>query len=200
MGEVVCRRCGEEYTEYHISHILSPADQHAFRVGLYCPKCRTRGDPRPRDVRLMLESLAEIRQDLERKYLHLTLWFSAGQGDTLLVSPQHCYTLLEDYFIHCQIAEARIKEAWSKGILSYEEVQEYYCKIGAEVTSVIEFTKSVPLVADRMVKLTETQPFIPHLLKVFTRPEVYEAFVFLNRRYRTRAEPSDDRIALNKLH
>ncbi len=154
-------------------NILTEKDQNAFRVGLYCPKCKIRREPSARTERLMLESLVEIFRDLEDRYLHLSLKFSPGLGNKRPLSPQRCYSLLEDYFIHCQIAEARIKEAWKKGILSYEEVQGLYREIGGDVTSIIRASKSIPVVTDKMIKLTESQP-IPRLLKVFTRPDVYE--------------------------
>jgi hypothetical protein len=147
----------------------------------------------------MLESIVEIIQELERKYLHLTLKFTPGLGNKRPVSPATCYALLEDYFIHCQIAEARIKEEWKKGILCYEEVQGLYKELGRDVTSIITISKSNLSINDKMIKLTETQPFIPRLLQAFTRPDVYEAFVHINRRYRARAEPTLQRMGTEKL-
>jgi hypothetical protein len=198
MGEVLCRKCGEEYNEYYISHILPEKDRTAFRIGLYCPKCQTREEPSEHDTKLMLESIVEIIQELRDKFISLALKFTPGAGNKRQLLPESVYTLLEDYFISCQIAEGRIKEAWKNGIINYEEVQGLYKEIGGDVTTIIFISKLTPPLNDKMIQLTETQPFVIRLLKIFTRPDVYEAFVYLKRKYRAMAEPSEDRTAENK--
>lgn len=198
MGEVFCRRCGEEYTEYHISHILPEKDRSAFRIGLYCPKCRVRKEPNERERNLQLESIAEILKELNDKFITLTLTFVPGTVLKRSLSPERAYALLEDYFVCCQIAEARIKDAWKNGTISYEEVERLNKEIRGEVTTIISISKLTPSLNDKMIQLAETEPFVIRLLKTFTRPEVYETFVYIRRKYRPKVEPSEDRTAESK--
>jgi hypothetical protein len=195
MGEVVCRRCGEEFDEYYISHILPEKDRPAFRAGLYCPKCRSREEPSERDRELKLRSIAEIMYELSEKFIPLTLRLVPGKLNKRPLTPEEEYSLLEDYFVGCQIAESRIKDAWKSGILTYDKVHWINKEIGGDVSAIVSLSKSNRSLNTRMIQLVETEPFVTRILKAFTRPDVYEAFVYLNRKYRARAEPSESRTA-----
>jgi len=196
MGMVVCKRCGEEFEEYYISHLPGKM-RSAFMEGTYCPRCRTRVEPSDFDKKLATKSIIEILQEVRDKFRILGKEFGIGRIQQSL--PQNAYSLLEDYFYTCQMAESRIKEAGRKGVLTYQGVEKLNEAIGKDVSTLISFLPTNRILNEDMMVLAEKEPSVIQVIKDYSGPQNYEAFVLLNRKGRPlRGCALIDRVAESK--
>lgn len=166
MGNVYCRKCGEIWDYYYVSHEMSPADRSTFMKGLGCPKCLSRKAPETVEREKALASIIESLNDIEGqlKNLETALGVGAKRG---AVSQFDAYNILEQFFLNCQVAEDRIKLAIKKDYITDTQLAALNKEIGEAVQRMIGASKQSSLVTQAMVRLAETNPIVYRTLQSY---------------------------------
>lgn len=187
MSEIHCRRCGEIWDYYYITHEMPPSERTVIMKGDGCPKCRNCEVPEEGERDLALASIIESLNEITRHYAAL---------DTLLehrlkkyILPENeVFIILEQLFISCQVAEQRIKIAMKRGYINEMQLNLLNHEIRGVVQKMIALSTHSPLITHIITQLAETKPVVMGILRSFTSPSQYGRFQFLVRKH----EPADN--------
>jgi hypothetical protein len=162
MGGVFCRKCGEPWDFYYVTHEMTPEERNEFLKGLSCPKCRKR-IPEGSEKERALASLIETLNEVESGVRQIVTRIRSLKGIT---SIRDADSLTEAFFYSCQIGEERIKTARKKDYITDVQVQVLNNELRGFVRKILEISVASPLLADSVKKLSENESGIKELLAV----------------------------------
>jgi hypothetical protein len=160
MGGVFCRKCGEPWDFYYVTHEMAPEERSDFVKGLSCPKCRKR-IPEGAEKEMALASLIETLNEVESKVRQTIASLRSTKGITSIGDAD---SLVGAFFYSCQIGEERIKHARKKDYITDVQVQALNNELRGFVRKILEVAGASPLLADAVKQLSETESGIKELL------------------------------------
>jgi hypothetical protein len=160
MGGVFCRKCGEPWDFYYVTHEMTPEERSDFVKGISCPKCAKR-IPEDTEKELALTSLIETLNEVESEVRQIIASLESPKG---IASIGDADSLVETFFYTCQIGEERIKTARKKDYITDVQVQALNNELLGFVRKMLEVSISSPLLTNAVKKLSETEPGIKELL------------------------------------
>lgn len=162
MGGVYCRKCGEPWDFYYVSHEMSPAERSDFVRGLCCPKCRARTPPDVTEKEKALASIIEVLGEIELMVKRLETISPNGSAIHL---PEGANRALEYFFFSCQVAEERIKTAAKKNYITVTQVTALNNELHENVRKMLRVTARSPPLTHAMQALLDTNdPVIKDLI------------------------------------
>jgi hypothetical protein len=160
MGGVFCRRCGEPWDFYYVTHEMTPEERREFVKGISCPKCAKR-IPEDTEKELALSSLIETLNEVESEVRQIIASLRSPKGIT---SVGDADSLVGAFFYSCQIGEERIKIARKKDYITDVQVQALNNEIRGFVRKIMEISVASPLLVEAVKKLFDTESGIKELL------------------------------------
>jgi hypothetical protein len=160
MGGVFCRKCGEPWDFYYVTHEMAPDERKEFLKGISCPKCRKRiPDDAEKDLALssLIETLNEIESEVRQiiNSLHSTKGIaSVGDADNLV----------EGFFYSCQIGEERIKTARNKDFITDIQVQALNNELRGFVRKMLDVSATSPFLINAIKKFLEEESRVKELV------------------------------------
>lgn len=157
MGGVYCRKCGEPWDFYYVTHEMSPAERSEFVKGLGCPKCRVRTPPAETEKEKALSSIIEILGEIEQMVKRLE---TLGSNGHVISLPEGANRAVEHFFYSCQVAEERIKTAEKKNYVTSIQVTALNNELHDNVRKMIRATTRSPPLARAMQALLDTNDHV----------------------------------------
>lgn len=160
MGGVFCRKCGEPWDFYYVTHEMAPDERKEFLKGISCPKCRKRV-PGGAEKDLALFSVIETLNDVESQVRHIISSLHSTKGIT---SVGDADTLVEGFFYSCQIGEERIKTARHKDFITDVQVQVLNNELRGFVRKMLEVSATSPFLVGAVKKFLEEESRVKELV------------------------------------
>ena len=162
MGDVYCRKCGEPWDFYYVTHEMKSTEQSDFVKGMCCPQCREKMNPEEQDRERALASIIESLNEIEGLVIHLDQVLS--DPNISIVSSAEADATASRFFISCQIAEERVKTAWKKGYITDVQVTALNNELHTYVQRMVSLMNTSPMLTEAVRNLLEAQPSLKDLL------------------------------------
>jgi hypothetical protein len=162
VGDVYCRKCGEPWDFYYVTHEMIPTEQSDFVKGMCCPRCREKITPEEPDRERALASIIESLNEIEGLVIHLDQILS--ESNISIVSPGEADAIASRFFFRCQITEERVKTARKKEYVTDIQVRALNNELHTYVQRMIPLMNTSPILTEAVRKLLEAQPSLQDLL------------------------------------
>ena len=162
MGDVYCRKCGEPWDFYYVTHEMIPTEQSDFVKGMCCPRCREKMNPEEQDRERALASIIESLNEIEGLFVYLVQALS--DSNISIVSSWEADAIASRFFFSCQIAEERVKTAWKKEYVTDVQVTALNNELHTYVQRMVSLMNTSPMLTEAVRNLLEAQPSMKDLL------------------------------------
>lgn len=184
MGFVLCRKCGKEWDNYHISYEIPLQQRLEFREGRGCPVCRIIDTQYTWEKEMAWSSIRANIDEISNLFITFTLKYAQKKRKgSMIVAGSDLFKDLEEFFISCQKVEERIKHALKKGFLSKEDIKKLNLEIGNDVSTILTIARDTPQLADSIKELAEVRPAVMGILQSFASPDLYYTFQYFKRKH-----------------
>lgn len=154
MGDVRCRRCGERWDFYYVTHEMDEEDRTAFLKGICCPKCRQKLTPDEVKKEKALSSIIGVLNEIEEQVLQLER--SVGQlGNGAIGTFRQADAIANQFFVSCQIAEERIKYAYREGCLTKVQLAALNKQLAEFVRDMVKLSEHSELLREAIRRIRE---------------------------------------------